>query len=91
MGKVCQRVVDVAFEALLDAVCAADLGLALDPHLGPTLGPTLIQPARDPHVVSARSFLTSYLGMVVFIIVVAPLIYAVYITRDPGSLVSHSI
>ena len=48
-------------------------------------------PRRDPHQVSSRSLITGYLGILAFVVILAPIVALIYFILHPGSLVSQVV
>ena len=46
---------------------------------------------RDAHQVSSRSVITGYLGILAYIITVAPILAIIYFLLRPGTLVYHCL
>lgn len=63
----CQRVADVSYDSLLDAVSKKSV-------------------SNSSHQVSSRGSATGYLGIISFVIVLAPILGVIYILFNPGNL-----
>ena len=110
LGKIAQRVVDVAFEALLDAVVnknkesiplmtspnndegnrsPTDINSIFQADSNTISSPPTHSPCNSPsssasqprnaHQISSRSFITGYVGMLTFPLLIGPILYIFYL------------
>ena len=85
LSKVAERVVDIAQGTPFSSSDLTVVEALIDPVCASST------PRRDPHQVSSRSLITGYLGILAFVVVLAPIVALIYFILHPGSLVSQVV